>query len=426
MWVSLKRVVSAWYLMLFIGFVGPNFSALASENGLINLTEAIDRTLEHNPELVAFDHQIQVQQARVMQSELRPNPELDLRVENFLGSGDFDGVDGAETTLSIGWVLERGKLERRVETARAGVSFIESEAEIHRLDAMAETARLFLISLAHQERLTLTRETVTFSKKTLGAVKERVEAGRAPDADLSRAEAELARARLISEDIEHELVTANHRLSAQWNEFEPDFSRVEGDIHHLPSPDSFANLLDRLDQNPDLSRFLTQQRLREAELRLAEAEVKPDWRFNAGIRRLELTNDNAFVAGITIPLPMRNKNQGRIAEARAKMAMSDANGTATRLQIKTQLFAVYQGLQHSLHRARTLREEILPRMEQALVDTQKAYVSGRYDYFKLNLLQTEVLNTRTALVEASIDAHTHLIEIERLTGAAMPLSVMHP
>jgi cobalt-zinc-cadmium efflux system outer membrane protein len=166
--------------------------------------------------------------------------------------------------------------------------------------------------------------------------------------------------------------------------------------------------------------------LREAELRLAEVEAKPSWRINAGIRRLELTNDNAFVAGITIPLPMRNKNEGRIAEARAKMAMVDANQTATRLQIKTQLFAVYQGLQHSLHRTRTLRDEILPRMEQALADTQKAYVSGRYDYVELRLLQGEVFNTRTAFVEASIDAHTHLIEIERLTGAAMPSSVIHP
>jgi cobalt-zinc-cadmium efflux system outer membrane protein len=423
MWVSLIRVVGGWSLLLLVGL---SVSAFAGENGLIKLTEAIDKTLEKNPGLVAFGYQIQAQQARLTQSQLRPNPELDLRVENFLGSGDLQGMDAAETTLSIGWVLERGKLGHRVGRARAGVSFIESEAEIQRLDAMAETARAFLVSLANQERLTLTQESLMLSKQTLDAVKERVDAGRAPDADLSRAEADRARARLISEDIEHELVTSNHRLSAQWNQFEPDFLRVEGDIYRLPTPDSFATLLAQLDRNPDLLKFLTQRRLREAELRLAEVEAKPSWRINAGIRHLELTNDTAFVAGITIPLPTRNKNQGRIAEARAKMAMADANQAATRLQIKTQLFAVYQGLQHSLHRARTLREEILPRMEQALADTQRAYVSGRYDYFELQLLQGEVLNTRTALVEASIDAHTHLIEIERLTGATMPSSVIVP
>jgi len=422
MWVSLIRVVGVWSLLLC---VGSSVSAFAAQKGSIDLTEAIDKTLQHNPGLVAFGYQKQAQQARVMQSQLRPNPELDLYVENLLGSGDFEGADGAETTLSIGWVLERGKLEHREGAARAGVSSIESEADIQRLDAMAETARLIIVSLANQERLILTREAVVLSKKTLDAVKERVEAARAPNADLSRAQAELARARLLADDIEHELVTSNHRLSAQWNQFEPDFVNVAGDIYRLPTPDSFSSLLARLDQNPDLSRFLTQHRLRAAELRLAEAEAKPDWRFNAGIRRLELTNDNAFVAGITIPLPMSNRNQGRIAEARAKMAMVDADSATTRLQIETQLFAVYQGLQHSLHRARMLREDILPHLEQALADTQQAYALGRYDYFELQLLQVEVLNTRTALVEASIDAHTHLIEIERLTGAAMPSSVIH-
>jgi cobalt-zinc-cadmium efflux system outer membrane protein len=130
--------------------------------------------------------------------------------------------------------------------------------------------------------------------------------------------------------------------------------------------------------------------------------------------------------GLTIPLATRNQNQGRIAEARAKIALADANRTATRLQIETQMFAVYQALQHSLHQTQTLREEVLPRVEQALADTQRAYEMGRYDYSVLQLLQAEVLDARTALVEASIEAHAHLIEIERLTGAVMPSAVKQP
>jgi cobalt-zinc-cadmium efflux system outer membrane protein len=165
---------------------------------------------------------------------------------------------------------------------------------------------------------------------------------------------------------------------------------------------------------------VTHRRLREAELHLAETEAKPSWQISAGVRRLELTNDNAFVAEINIPLASRNQNQGRIAEARANIALSDANQAATRLQIETQMFAVYQALQHSLHQSQTLREEVLPRVEKALADTQRAYESGRYDYSVLQLLQGEVLETRTALVETSIEAHAHRIEIERLTGTAMP------
>ena len=73
-----------------------------------------------------------------------------------------------------------------------------------------------------------------------------------------------------------------------------------------------------------------------------------------------------------------------------------------------------------------LRDKVLPRVEQALADTQTACATGRYGYFELQLVQTEVLDTRSALVEASIDAHKRLIEIERLTGTTVLSSVTQP
>ncbi|HNP35400.1 MAG TPA: TolC family protein [Woeseiaceae bacterium] len=392
----------------------------------MKLDAAVARTLESNPRLIAYGYQLRAQQGRLQQAELKPNPELGLLVENAAGSGDFQGIDGAETTLSLAWVLERGKRERRVDAARAGISLLETEAEIQRLDAAAETARVFLDTLALQERLIQTDDAVALAEQTAAAVKKRVQAGRTPAADLARAEAELARMRLDREEIEHELRTSHRRLSAQWGDTRPDFARVSGDVHQLPTPDSYASLLDRLEQNPDLSRYLNEKRLREAELRLAETQAKPNWQLTAGVRRLERSDDQAFIAGITIPLATRNRNQGRISEARAQLAMTDADRAATRVQIETQLFALYQELEHSLHRAAALREEILPRIERALNETERAYAAGRYGYFELRVVQAELLDTRTALVESSIDAHRHVIEIERLTGTPAASAVSYP
>ncbi|HKJ61190.1 MAG TPA: TolC family protein, partial [Hyphomicrobiales bacterium] len=245
-------------------------------------------------------------------------------------------------------------------------------------------------------------------------------------ADLARAEAELARMRLDREDIAYELRTSHRRLAAQWGETLPDFARVNGNVHQLPEPDAYSSLLTRLEKNPDLSRYFNERRLREAELRLAEARAKPNWQLTAGIRRLELSDDQAFMAGFTIPLTTRNRNQGRIAEARARLAMTDADRAATRVQMETQLFALYQELQQSLHRSATIRKEILPRIEQALADTERAYAAGRYGYFELRVVQAELLDTRTALVESSIDVHRQVIEIERLTGTTVTSSVAHP
>jgi cobalt-zinc-cadmium efflux system outer membrane protein len=426
MWSSHTYRVNAWYLLLIVSVAVPAPAASANEGAIVGLDEAIQKTLTRNPSLIAFGYQIEAQRGRLVQSGLRPNLELGVRVENALGSGEFEGVDRAETTLSLGWVLERGKRQARVAAARASVSIFESEAEVRRTDAAAETARLFLDSLANQEQLVQRQEAVTLAEATVAAVGERVSAGRTPDADLARAEADLARTRLAREDVDHELKTSNHRLAAQWGEAQPDFLEVSGDLHKIPEIENFENLLTRIAQNPELSRYLTVQRLREAELGLAESEAKPNWRVDAGIRRLEQSDDQALVAGITIPLALRNRNQGRIAEARANLAGVEADRAATRLQLETQLFAFYQELQHSLHRTKTLREQVLPRVEKALVDTQRAYTAGRYGYFELQLVQREVLSTRMALLDASIDAHERLIEIERLTGTVITRSVKQP
>lgn len=423
MGVSLTYRIAYACLLLALSSASLSQTDTSDDSAALDLPTAVAKTLENNPALVAFGYQLRAQQGQLQQAGLRPNPELGLLVENALGSGDLQGIDSAETTLSLGWVLERGKRERRVDAARAGVLLLEDEADVQRLDAAADTARAFLNTLALQERLTLAGDAIRLSEQTTASIEKRVEAGRTPAADLARAEAELARIRLDREDIEHELRTSRRYLAAQWGETQPDFERISGNIKRLPIPDDYQQLLARLEQNPDLSRYLSERRLREAELRLAEAQAKPDWRLTAGVRRLEYGDDQAFLAGITIPLATRNRNQGRISEARSRLEMTDANRTATRVQIETQLFALYQELQHSLHRATALREEILPRIEMALADTERAYAGGRYSYFELKVVQAELLDARAALVESSIDAHRRVIDIERLTGTSVTSSV---
>lgn len=426
MWGLLTHRARAWCGLIALSLLFSTQITVAASTGSIRLEDAIDRTLASNPELVAFGYQIEAQQGRLSQAQVTPSPELGLMVENALGSGDYEAFDGAESTLSLGWVLERGKRELYVNAARAGVSALEAQSEIHRLDAIARTTYLFLENLRYQEHLRLAHEATALAEQTVATVRKRANAALAPTADVARAEAELARVRLAAEDISHELKTARRWLAAQWGEPQADFTKVVGDPHHLPAPGSFTRLLDEVDRNPNLSAFLSQSRLREAELSSAEAQAKPDWRFNAGIRRLELTNDNAFVAGVVIPLTSSNRNQGRVTEARANLHRAEADRVATRLQIETQLFDVYEALQHSLHRSKTLREEVLPRLEKAVSETQRAFVAGRYSYYELQLLQTELIATRADVLNAAIEAHQRLIEIERLTGVAMPSAVLNP
>ncbi len=421
MWVLIARRISVCFCLSMLTALAWAQTESAGTRPSVSLPEALARTIARNPDLIAFGYQIEAAEGRLLQAGLAPNPELGVEVENAFGTDTYHSLDRAEVTVTLGWILERDVRERRVDVASAGVSFRTVDAEIVRLDAAAETARRFVMCLAYQGRLSNAAEAVRLTEETVEAVTVRVAASRALDAELARAEAELARAELLEEDYEHELLSAYHLLSAQWGETRPSFGSVSGELQTLPVVEPFETLLSRAEKNPELARHMSQQRLHEAELRLAETQSKPNWQVYAGLRRLELTDDFAVVGGITIPLAVRNRNEGRIAEARANAARTTAEATAARIRIETALFVLYQELRHHTQTAERLREDVIPRLESALADTRRAYELGRYSYFEWTVVQEELLEATNDLLEASIGAHSIVIEIERLTGVPFAL-----
>ncbi len=409
--------VAASCLVLLGATTGVSVASdLEANKSTISLYEAVSKTIAHNPDLRSFDYQLKAQKGRVEQAGLAPSPELSFELEDILGTGSNQAVDSAQATLSIGWVLERGIRQRYVDAARAGSSLIAVEAYILRLDAAAETARRYLVSLALQARKVNADKTIQLAEETIKSVSRRVKAGKTPEAELFRAQAELARRKLEREDIDHELLSANRLLAAQWGEMMPTFAQVEGDITHLPQVAPFETLKSQLPQNPEFARLLSNQLLKKAQLQLTLAQDKPSWRVNGGVRHNNSSDDQSFVAGITIPFGKRTRSPGRIAEARANLAQTDSEAQAARIRIETALYVMYEKLQHSLHVINAVRSEIIPPLEQAQTETRRAYNLGRYSYLELRTVQTELLDAHNALVEASIDAHRNIIEIERLTG----------
>ncbi len=388
----------------------------AAPRAALGLQKALDRALAHNKDLAAFEYRIAEQEGRLEQAGLLPNPQLDVLVEDAAGSGIYEGFESSQTTLSLHWVLEGRIREGRVGAAQAGAELVSAEVRILRVEVAADTAEHFLASLASQARLERAEAAIALAEQTVRAVTRRVRAGKAPTAELARAEAELATDRLARDDVTHELSTAYHRLAAQWGETEPRFSRVEGELLALPDVQSYEALTAGLERNPQLARFATEERLARANLRLAEARRWASPRPHVGVRWLEATDDAALVAGVNVPIPLLDRNQGEVAESRASVSRARAEAEAARVRLQTTLFELYEELEHYFHRAETLRGEVIPRLTAALEGTRRAYERGRYGYFELRSVQTDLLRAQSDLVDASAGAHRLVIALERLTG----------
>ena len=97
----------------------PTIVLAANQNTseALTLKEAIQRTFNHNPELQTFQYQLEAQQGRMVQADLSPKPQVSLTVEDALGSGDFNGFDNSQATLSVAWILDENIKDKRVQVA---------------------------------------------------------------------------------------------------------------------------------------------------------------------------------------------------------------------------------------------------------------------------------------------------------------------
>jgi cobalt-zinc-cadmium efflux system outer membrane protein len=389
----------------------------------LTLAQAVEQAIASNPELQTFTYRLRAQSARAEVAALRPPFEARAEVQDALGTGRASGFDTAEATFAVSQVVELGrKRSRRIDEAAAQANLIDAERAAAQLDVLTEVARRFIHVAADQEHLELTARATGLAQQTLDAVGTRVAAARAPDTELRRARVTLARAQVEHEHAEHELLSSRRKLAAMWGDSELRFETVAADLYALPSPDTFETLVARLAGNPDFQRFASEARLRDAELRLAETHARSNINVTAGIKRLEESDDQAFVFAVNVPLFSAARARGGIAEASALRAQSDVEREAHRVRAEAELFEVYQELKHSVTEADVLRTSVLPEIEAALEATQYAYERGRYSYLEWVDAQRELVDVQRSLIDASANAHLYRAEIERLTGESLPVA----
>jgi outer membrane protein, heavy metal efflux system len=408
-----------WLLpcVAFYCLTGAGFALSAPSPKTLSLHEAIARSAQSNPELKAFGYALSAQDGRTLQSGLKPNPELVIDVEDALGTGARRGFSGAQTSVALRQQFERGAAQVRVAAAQAERGALDADLVEKRLDIAVETARRFAKVLSDQARLDVTQTAIMLAQQSVAAVQLRVQAAKAPDAELARALAQLARVALEHEDVEHELLTAKYQLAAMWGAEEITFDIAAGSLENLPKLAEFERYVARIDANPSVQKFQAEAQLRTAELQLAQQRRKPAWQLHAGVRRFEQGNDFAGIVGVSIPLTWNDQAQGEAASAQANLEKVDADRVAAQVKLKAHLFSLYQELGHALHVIQKLDHDVLPRMQDALKQTDYAYMRGRYSYLELLAAQRELLELKVARIEAASDAMRYAIEIDRLIGA---------
>ncbi len=381
--------------MLAGALIAGGGAALAES---VNLTQALAQATERSPRIAQAKAQAQAAEARARQAGAAPNPELNLEVENFAGTGMFQGFRSTETTLAVSQRFELGgKRGARVAVAAAErdyafLSLKRAEADLNR-DIRIAHAEL----RAAEDRALLARDNVAQAQELVRTARVLVEAGRDPPLRQLRAEAVLSEAQAEEARLFGELLAARRMLADLIGSSDPELSAVP--FYDEAAPGILPPATPTLDEQLAAAECSAAQ----ARIKLAQAEGVPDITASGGVRRIGDGRDTAFVAGISIPIPVRNRNKGGIEAAQADAQACDAGLAQVRLDTSRARHDARMLLGAADARVEALSGPSLAQAEEAVRIARIGYGAGKFSLVELLDAQSALTTAKLNLIDARLD-----------------------
>ena len=398
---------------------GVSMHANAEPNGLLTLPQALELALMRNPELAAYSHGVLAAEGNVRQSGSLPNPELELEAGEFGGSGERKGYDAAETTVRLSQSLElggkRGK-RRRIAQAEAHLAGWEYEAK--RLDVVALVKQAFVDVLLAQEQAALRESLLMLSEQSRQAAAERVKAGKVPLLEETRATVEVAAARIAHARAKRELETARRRLVTLWGETKPQFKKADGDLNEIGNVAPLEKLSALLNEAPEMARWKWEMDLAMASVALAKSARMPDVEVSLGVSRFEADDAYAGVVGVSLPIPLFDRNAGGILAAEHQAARAEYEHRAARVRLSMDLTDAHSRLETAHAEAQAIATEVVPGAQKAFDAAQIGYGEGKFGQWELLDSKRTLAEARIRLLDVLADYHKAAADVERLTGVS--------
>ena len=381
------------------------FPALAEP---ITLETAIERAIASQPRLAAAAARVDAAEARARQANVGPNPQVSLEVEDFAGSGPFRGLDSTQTTLALSQQLEIGGQRSARRSVAASERDVVALALLReRIDLVRDVELAFAELAAATDQATLARDNAAQAPALANTARILVEAGRDPPLRQLRAQAALAEARAAEVETFSLMLAARRNLAVLVGSDDPELTVAAG----APQPRRSTN---------DTAFIGIDERLADAERRVAAARVTlaqsaavPDVTVSGGLRRFNDGRDTAFVAGLSLPIPIRDRNRGGIEAARADETAAEYQAERVRAEARRDRAQAQMLVEAAETRLAALEGPGLAQAEEAVRLGQVGYNAGRFSLLELLDVQGALTTARRSIIEARLDRARAIAALNR-------------
>lgn len=395
------------FALLCLLLVGAT-SAHASQR--LSLPQALAAAFAQNPELAATSREIGIADGERRQAGLLPNPELAWEVED-------TRRDTSTTTITLSQPLELGgKRAARIAAAGVGQAIAQLDLERQRNGLRADVVQAFHAALRAQTALELAQQSQALTARGLRVVQGRVTAGQSSPVEATRAQVQLAQAEAQLRRAQTQRSVAYQALARLTGSPLASFDSLQAanlSPGAAPSPDT---LLAHVEQTVEWRLAADQVERGDAALGTEKAQRIPNLTVSLGSQYSREERERVNVVGLSMPLPLFDRNQGNVLAAarRADQARDLRNAVALRLRSETRS-AVDQWAT-AMQEVAAYDRTILPAAQQAVDTATRGFEMGKFAFLDVLDAQRTLIEARGLYLEALATAADARGRVERIYG----------
>lgn len=410
-----------------------------SADGL-TIEQLVELGANRRADLQAARARLQIAEGRLRQARFRPNPtfETEFGTPRILGGeSEYDFSAGISQTFELG-----GKRTKRVVVAELELQQIRAEVLTLERRLAVEIRTSYTNALAAARQLDVLEKLIAANLEIVRVTEARLKEGDVAPLDLNLVKVEADSLKIKAIQARNDLETALLELKTLIGADVAEAIKLAPQTERPPRLDLGLSELTAiaLRERADLQAARLGEQLGAARINLARANAVPNitgsvrYSRNKGI--IDLPNrlgggfatdlDNEITFGMSIDIPLFNRNQGEIASAVGEQTQATRNREFLESTVKRDVAVAYRKYRAAAEALTIYAVQIIPRSEENLKAVQSAYGFGEFSVFEVVNEQRRLIENITNYNQSLRDYYNALNELETALGVTIPPTGLTP
>lgn len=384
------------------------------ESRELSLTQAIHLALENNADLQASAARKEAAAGRAVQSRAWQNPQLEVSSDDM--PTHRGGFSKAKNMVGITQVVPypgKKKADRQVGVADAAAG--TADWRLNRAELVRDVKIAYCQVQTAERSAAVAADLVRVADAAAVAAAKRNVAGEIALQEQLRAEIQLEQTKAEKVDAAREAAVARQefvRLLGRTDLGEAKLTGTPDESGKLPLINSAPSVI--LAGHPAMVAAHARRDQAVATLRRAGLEPRPDVTLGVAAGRDEAADENLMALRLSIPLPLFDRNKGKLLEAQAGVREAEAGIAATQQALLAAWRTAVARYQAAADQVAAHRDRILPKSEEALRLVQTGFDEGKFNFIDYLDIQRTTAEARLAYQKKMFELNSARAELEAM------------